>query len=159
MNKQDLTIFKSFEDICRKTPSSPFLISPSRNQKGMTIFSYQETFEKANKISTIFLDNGYGNNLRVATLLGSTPAHYIVKLALNKIGVSVVPINPDYSPDETAYLLADSGSVLAICAEHYMKQLKTAIDYKDLSVPIVTYDEIETIQRPVSYTHLRAHET
>ena len=152
MNKQDLTIFKSFEDICRKTPSAPFLISPSRNQKGMTTFSYQETFEKANKISTIFLDNGYGNNLRVATLLGSTPAHYIVKLALNKIGVSVVPINPDYSPDETAYLLADSGSVLAICAEHYMKQLKTAIAYKDLSVPIVTYDEIETIQtlKPLS---------
>ena len=152
MNKQDLTIFKSFEDICRKTPSAPFLISPSRNQKGMTTFSYQETFEKANKISTIFLDNGYGNNLRVATLLGSTPAHYIVKLALNKIGVSVVPINPDYSPDETAYLLADSGSVLAICTEHYMKQLKTAIAYKDLSVPIVTYDEIETIQtlKPLS---------
>ena len=146
MNKQDLTIFKSFEDICRKTPSAPFLISPSRNQKGMTTFSYQETFEKAYKISTIFSDNGYGNNLRVATLLGSTPAHYIVKLALNKIGVSVVPINPDYSPDETAYLLADSGSVLAICAEHYMQQLKTAIAYKDLSVPIVTYDEIENIQ-------------
>ena len=146
MNKQDLTIFKSFEDICRKTPSAPFLISPSRNQKGMTTFSYQETFEKADKISTIFSDNGYGNNLRVATLLGSTPAHYIVKLALNKIGVSVVPINPDYSPDETAYLLEDSGSVLAICAEHYMKQLKTAIAYKDLSVPIVTYDEIENIQ-------------
>ena len=132
MNKQDLTIFKSFEDICRKIPSAPFLISPSRNQKGMTTFTYQETFEKANKISTIFLDKGYGNNLRVATLLGSTPAHYIIKLALNKIGVSVVPINPDYSPDETAYLLADSGSVLAICTEHYIKQLKTAIAYKNL---------------------------
>ena len=159
MSKQDLTIFKSFEDICRKTPSAPFLISPSRNQKGMTTFSYQETFEKANKISTIFLDNGYGNNLRVATLLGSTPAHYIVKLALNKIGVSVVPINPDYSPDETAYLLADSGSVLAICAEHYMKQLKTAIAYKDLSVPIVTYDEIETIQtlKPLSDLGTQVH--
>ena len=156
MNKQDLTIFKSFEDICRKTPSAPFLISPSRNQKGMTTFSYQETFEKADKISTIFLDNGYGNNLRVATLLGSTPAHYIVKLALNKIGVSVVPINPDYSPDETAYLLADSGSVLAICAEHYMKQLKTAIAYKDLSVPIVTYDEIETIQTLKSLSDIGA---
>ena len=159
MNKQDLTIFKSFEDICRKTPSAPFLISPSRNQKGMTTFSYQETFDKANKISTIFLDNGYGNNLRVATLLGSTPAHYIVKLALNKIGVSVVPINPDYSPDETAYLLADSGSVLAICTEHYMKQLKTAIAYKDLSVPIVTYDEIETIQtlKPLSDLGAQVH--
>ena len=159
MNKQDLTIFKSFEDICRKTPSAPFLISPSRNQKGMTTFSYQETFEKANKISTIFLDNGYGNNLRVATLLGSTPAHYIVKLALNKIGVSVVPINPDYSPDETAYLLADSGSVLAICAEHYVQQLKTAIAYKDLSVPIVTYDEIETIQtlKPLSDLGAQVH--
>ncbi|MDC3170070.1 AMP-binding protein [Paracoccaceae bacterium] len=148
MNKHDLTIFKSFEDMCRKTPSAPFLISPSRNQKDMTTFSYQETFEKANKISASFFENGYGNSMRVATLLGSTPAHYIVKLALNKIGVSVVPINPDYSPDETAYLLADSGSVLAICAEDYIKQLKTAIAYKDLSVPIVIYDEIEAI-RPI----------
>ena len=59
MNKKDLTIFKSFEGICRKTPSAPFLVSPSRDQKGMTTFSYQETFEKAIKISTIFLDNGY----------------------------------------------------------------------------------------------------
>ena len=156
MNKKDLTIFKSFEDICRKTPSAPFLVSPSRAQKGMTTFSYQETFEKANKISAIFSDNGYGTNLRVATLLGSTPAHYIVKLALNKIGISVVPINPDYSPDETAYLLEDSGSVLAICAEHYMKQLKTAIAHKDLSVPIVSYDEIETIQTLKSYPNFGA---
>ena len=54
MSKQDLTIFKSFEDICRKTPSAPFLISPSRNQKGMTTFSYQETFEKAKDIDYFF---------------------------------------------------------------------------------------------------------
>ena len=80
MYEKDLTIFKSFEDICKKTPSAPFLISPSRNQKGMTTFSYQETFEKANKISTIFLDNGYGNNLRVATLLGSTPALSLIHI-------------------------------------------------------------------------------
>ena len=59
MNKQKATIFKSFEDICNKTPSAPFLISPSRDQKDMTTFSYKETFEKANMISTIFLDNGY----------------------------------------------------------------------------------------------------
>ena len=156
MNEQSLTIFKSFEDICRKTPSAPFLVSPSRDQKGMMTFSYKETFEKSNKISALFLNNGYGTNLRVATLLGSTPAHYIVKLALNKIGISVVPINPDYSPDETAYLLEDSGSVLAICAEHYMKQLKTAIAHKDLSVPIVSYDEIETIQTLKSYPNFGA---
>ena len=140
------TIFQRFQKIKDAvSDETAFLISPSSNYRNKKQFSYNTVFYKATEISEHFIKKGYGCNVRIATLLGSTPEHYITKLALNKIGVSVVPINPDYSPDETAYLLEDSGSVLAICAEHYMKQIKTAIDYKDLSVPIVTYDEIETI--------------
>ena len=105
MNKIPGTIFETFEYICNKNPAGPFLISPSRGTKNLTEFTYKDTWEKANEIATIFIDRHYGSNIRVATLLGSTPEHYIIKLALNKIGISVVPINPDYVPDETSYLL------------------------------------------------------
>ena len=147
MNKTLGTIFETFEYICNKNPAGPFLISPSRGTKNLTELTYKDTWEKANEIATIFIDRHYGSNIRVATLLGSTPEHYIIKLALNKIGISVVPINPDYVPDETSYLLEDSGATMAICSEVFLPQLKTAIELKNLPVPIITYEEIDTLPR------------
>ena len=147
MNKTTSTIFESFEDICKKNPTASFLISPSRGAKDLTEFTYTETWEKANEIANIFLNKQYGSNIRVATLLGSTPEHYILKLALNKIGISVVPINPDYASDETSYLLEDSGATMAICSEVFLSQLKTAVELKGLSVPIVTYNEIGSLPK------------
>ena len=153
MNKTPRTIFETFEYICDKNPSGSFLISPSRGAKSLTKFSYKDTLKKANAIAKIFLEQQYGSNIRVATLLGSTPEHYILKLALNKLGISVVPINPDYVPDETSYLLEDSGAIMAICSEVFLSQLKTAIDLKSLSIPLVTYEEIDALPR--SQTVLR----
>ena len=147
MNKIPGTIFETFEYICNKNPAASFLISPSRKAKDLTEFSYEETWEKANEIANIFVDKQYGSNIRVATLLGSTPEHYIIKLALNKIGISVVPINPDYSPDETSYLLEDSRATMAICSEVFLLQLKKAVELKGLSVPIITYEEIGSLPR------------
>ena len=147
MNKTTSTIFESFEDICKKNPTASFLISPSRGANDLKEISYKDTLEKANGIANIFLDKQYGSNIRVATLLGSTPEHYIIKLALNKIGISVVPINPDYAPDETSYLLEDSGATMAICSEVFLSQLETAIELKSLPVPIVTYEEIDSLPR------------
>mgnify|MGYP001201810665 FL=1 len=147
MNKIPGTIFKTFEYICNKNPAASFLISPSRGANDLKEISYKDTLEKANGIANIFLDKHYGSNIRVATLLGSTPEHYILKLALNKIGISVVPINPDYSPDETSYLLEDSRATVAICSELFLSQLKTAVNLKGISVPIVTYEEIDSLPR------------
>ena len=147
MNKIPGTIFETFEYICNKNPAASFLISPSRGANDLKEISYKDTLEKANRIANIFLDKQYGSNIRVATLLGSTPEHYILKLALNKIGISVVPINPDYSPDETSYLLEDSRATVAICSELFLSQLKTAVNLKGISVPIVTYEEIDSLPR------------
>lgn len=55
---------------------------------------------------------GYGHGHRAAVLLGNRPEMILMKLALNSLGISWVPVNPDYRPAEMAYLLSDSGSDL-----------------------------------------------
>ena len=57
---------------------------------------------------------GYGHGHRVAMLLENRPEHFLHKLALNTLGASCVPINPDYRADEIAYLLEHAEVDLAL---------------------------------------------
>ena len=51
---------------------------------------------------------GYGLGHRVATLLENQPISSCTSWHSNTIGACCVPINPDYRPDETAYLIEHS---------------------------------------------------
>ncbi|MGB7298906.1 MAG: AMP-binding protein [Burkholderiaceae bacterium] len=67
---------------------------------------------------------GYGSGHRVALLLGNQPAHFLHWLALNALGASIVPLNPDASPDEQHYILTHSDSALLVCLPQYLKQIQ-----------------------------------
>jgi crotonobetaine/carnitine-CoA ligase len=130
-------------------PEGPLLISPANQSSVLKAYSFQAVLKKTLYLAGIFENAGYHSNLRIALLLGSTPEHYMVKLALNKLGISVVPVNPDYTPDETSYLLEDSKSVLVICSLHYVDQIKRAIKYKKLNLPFAIYENLDSL-RPYS---------
>jgi acyl-CoA synthetase (AMP-forming)/AMP-acid ligase II len=57
---------------------------------------------------------GYGPGHRVALLLENRPHFLLHYLALNAVGVSVVPLNPDYRSAELTYVLEHSEAVLAV---------------------------------------------
>ena len=139
------TIFDVFYEVALRNPNGPFLIAPAKKNKKIETTSFNSALKKVMRISNIFLEKGYKTDLRVAVLLGSTPDHYILKLALNKIGVSIVPINPDYTHDETSYLLEDSGAISVICAESYIDQITQAIAYKKLDLPVVVFDDLSSL--------------
>ena len=117
------TIFQAFFDTASKNPDGPFLMAPSKSDSDRKTYSFTSVLNQVDSLSNIFSEKGYVSNMRIATLLGSSPEHYILKLALNKIGVSVVPINPDYTSDETSYLLQDSDAVLVISSLNYVDQI------------------------------------
>ena len=139
------TIFHVFKEVALRNPDGPFLIAPAKKNKELECFSFKSVLEKVVSISNIFFDKGYRTGLRVAVLLGSTPDHYILKLALNKIGVSVVPINPDYTADETSYLLEDSSAITVICGDIYIDQMTEAIAHKKLDLPLVAFDDLSSL--------------
>src|SRR4030095_3178045 len=57
---------------------------------------------------------GYGHGHRVALLLENRPEFFFHFLALNALGASIVPVNPDYRHDELLYLLEHSEADLAV---------------------------------------------
>jgi acyl-CoA synthetase (AMP-forming)/AMP-acid ligase II len=59
---------------------------------------------------------GYGAGMRVALLLGSEPDFFRHWLALNALGVAIVPINPDLRPAELAYQLDMAKPALLVAA-------------------------------------------
>ena len=69
-----------------------------------TIAGLRESYERA----------GYGFGHRVAILLENRPDFHLHFLALNGLGVSIVPLNPDYRHDESRYAIEHSEACLIV---------------------------------------------
>lgn len=69
----------------------------------------------------------------------------LIKLALNSLGISWVPLNPDYRPAEAAYVLQDSEVQLTITTAALAVQMQAAITASTLNTPkalIETFDSL-----------------
>ncbi|MEM8862052.1 MAG: AMP-binding protein, partial [Chloroflexota bacterium] len=85
---------------------------------------------------------GYGHGHRVALLLENQPEFVLVKLACNSLGISIVPINPDYRPAEIAYLLQDSDADLAIVLARRETQFDEGLIEAGRQMPVVWLEKM-----------------
>ena len=127
-NVLNSTIGREFEKTKEKYSKNSFIAVPSSNKRnyykdGFEI-NYQDTFEQTNALEESLRQAGYGLGHRVAVALDNRPEQIIFRLALNKIGASCVPINPDYSVNELSFVLQHSEAELLI----YLQQQKTKVD-------------------------------
>lgn len=112
-------------------------------------FTYAEALAEIEALAARYAAAGYGAGHRVALLLENRPAHFIHWLALNSLGVSLVPVNPDYTADELSYLLEHSESLLLVVTESRLSQV--AATAERLGVPVAVDDakELAAASRPV----------
>ncbi len=87
--------------------------------------SYGEVAERVAALRASYAEAGYGHGHRVALLLENQPEHFLHLLALNSLGVSMVPINPDYTHNEMLYLIEHSDADLAVGVERRIADLIT----------------------------------
>nr|WP_255720674.1 AMP-binding protein [Acuticoccus kalidii] len=76
--------------------------------------TYAAVLARADTLAMLYRAAGYGPGHRVALLLENRPAHYLHWLALNSLGVSIVPLNPDYREAELAYVIEHSEAALIV---------------------------------------------
>jgi acyl-CoA synthetase (AMP-forming)/AMP-acid ligase II len=100
------TVFAAFERTARRHGSRPFLHSPG--------FSYAESLDKVRALAGRYAARGYGGGHRVALQLPNSPEFLLNFLALNSLGASIVPLNPDYKAAELDYVLQHSGACLVV---------------------------------------------
>ena len=114
------TIDTAFRETVDKFPQNSFLVVPSSNGRGYYdngfALSYIEALRKVDDLKTRFTDAGYSAGHRIAIALDNRPEHILYKLALNSLGISCVPINPDYRASELSYILEHSGAS-ALCMD------------------------------------------
>ena len=138
---QDQTISSFFQAKAEYYKDNLFLMVPEDRARSYLPGGYEITFGNALKTvhrwQEAFSEAGYGPGARVAVLLGNRPEMLLLKLALNGLGMSWVPVNPDYRAGEVAYLLGDSDAALAIAEPEMMALMRAGIAEAGREVPCV----------------------
>ncbi len=102
----ETSVYAEFERTAQRHGAKPFL-----HHAG---FSYRESLEKIKAVAGRYRSKGYSAGHRVALLLGNEPDFLMHFLALNSLGASIVPLNPEHRQAERDYILSHSeaGSVV-----------------------------------------------
>ena len=80
---------------------------------------------------------GYGHGHRVALLFENRPEFFFHYLAVNALGVGVVPVNPDYRHDELAYQMDHSEADLAVSVPERVAALEAVATERAKPLPVV----------------------
>ncbi|MCW6008206.1 amino acid adenylation domain-containing protein, partial [Micromonospora sp. CPCC 205371] len=104
-------------------------------------YSYRELDQRANRLARHLVELGVGPEDAVALALPRSPELVVATLAVLKAGAAFVPVDPDYPPDRTAYMLADSRARLMVTTAG------VAAGLPEIGVERVTLDEARTAER------------
>lgn len=119
-------------------PGNPLLILPRAVQslwgleKGQ--WTYAETLREVEALAKVYGEAGYGAGHRVALLFENRPDHFLHWLALNSLGISVVPLNPDYQQEEFGYVLQHSGACLIATVAACSARVQTVAEQLSIAV-------------------------
>src|SRR5882757_1035306 len=117
-NDAPATVFDAFVRAAARHGEKPFLaVLPETAQAyGVAAgeISYGEALAQIRALSEIYRGKGYGVGHRVGILMENRPGFFLHWFALNALGVSLVPINPDMRAAELEYLIGHSEIVAAV---------------------------------------------
>ncbi len=146
IHPENKTIDVVFNEAIEQYPDNLFLMVPSDSERSYHPLGYQITYQAASntvqQIKNLLSTAGYGHGHRIAILLENRPEFVFVKLACNSLGISIVPINPDYRPAEIAYLLQDSLSNLVIYLDLKKELIVTSLAESGLHIPSISLDSM-----------------
>jgi crotonobetaine/carnitine-CoA ligase len=110
--------------------------------------SWRETAQQVEEKKALYQAAGYGLGHRVAILFEQRPEFVFHYLALNALGVGVVPVNPDYRRDEIHYLLEHSEAVLVVGVQSRAEDLKALEEALGGACRYVPFDDFPAVLPP-----------
>ncbi|MEE8171875.1 MAG: AMP-binding protein, partial [Alphaproteobacteria bacterium] len=118
------TVSAAFEETAMRAGAAEFIADPSQN----FTLSYADALIEIEALARRYRDAGYGHGHRVALLLENRPAFLLHWMALNALGVAVVPVNPYYRKRELSHLLRHSGVILAVVLAERLEDVRAAAE-------------------------------
>ncbi|MEO6972115.1 MAG: AMP-binding protein [Rhodoferax sp.] len=124
------TVADVFKASAARTPQAEFLFTESVTACAYGIAAgaihWGEAAAQIERLRAAYAKAGYGHGHRVGLLLENRPAFIFHWLALNELGVSVVPINAEMRSAELAYLIGHSEIGLAVTLPWRAADLRSA---------------------------------
>jgi acyl-CoA synthetase (AMP-forming)/AMP-acid ligase II len=139
------TVYAAFRDIVTRFGDRPYLAVLPETAEIYDIqageITYAAAAARVDALLARYRAAGYGSGHRVGILLENRPDFFLHFLALNALGASVVPINPDLRAAELEYLIGHSEMILAIGIPARQEDLRAAVAAIDGRVPIIGPDD------------------
>ncbi len=136
------TVYGRFSQTAETWPDRPFLNVLPDTARAYDIeskaWSYRELIAQADEQAQRYRSAGYHCGQRVGLLLENRPEYLFHWLALNSLGISVVPLNPDLRASELQYLIAHSEVALLVVIASRRDDITAATQAADSNAPVIT---------------------
>jgi non-ribosomal peptide synthetase-like protein len=101
-------------------------------------FTYDELDRRANRLARYLLAEGLQSDDIVGLLFDKSIHCYVSLLAVLKINVAYVPLDPGFPPVRVGYIVGDAGARAILTLSIYREQLR------DLRTPLICLDLVES---------------
>lgn len=98
---------------------------------------YGEAAAQVDALADRLAAAGFGRGHRVMVLLENRPAFFLWFLALNRIGASIVPVNPDLRAAELSYMIGHAEPALAVALPARVADLRAAAAEAGRDMPVI----------------------
>ncbi|MCC6000643.1 MAG: AMP-binding protein [Pararhodobacter sp.] len=126
-----------FASTAARHPALPFVASRARAGGAFIEQGYGAFLVLTEDLRAAYRAAGWGPGARVAILTGNRPVFYQHYLALNGLGVSIVPLNPDARPAEMHYVITHSEADLVVVSADLRGALDAALAQGDPALPVI----------------------
>lgn len=135
------TVCGAFMATAEMAPDNAFLCAPPAADRAYHPSGVEYTFGQTRgavlALQAQYAAAGYGHGHRVALLLENRPEFFFHYLALNSLGSSVVPVNPDYRHDEMLYQANHSEIDLAVTVASRVGDVEAVARERAKPLPVV----------------------
>lgn len=151
------TVFERFRDAATRWPDRAFLNVLPETAQAYDIpsgeWTYRQALTQIESLASSYRAARIGPGARIGLLLQNRPDFLRHWLALNAVGASIVPINPDLRAAELSYLIDHSEMAMAVAIPERHGDLKAAAPALFVTDPT---GHLETVDRPGGNTGRRA---
>jgi acyl-CoA synthetase (AMP-forming)/AMP-acid ligase II len=130
-----VSVYDAFRQCAKRFGDNLFLRAPAANTADLApqgiSYSYTETSARVEELIRNYAARGLGSGERVALILDSRLEVYLHLLALNALGVSIVPLHSLGTDEDLRYMITHSNCRIAVSADEHRARLTLLLADRD----------------------------